>query len=402
MLQGLKQHIIYGKHLCGIEHTQKKGAPLIIGTLLKRVKKELRSEHNFEVTTIEAVVEALPKNQHALLVINDQNVITKVTEGDAVDLVKLVYKSFPNIHLDDFYFEVLTQGRKHFVSLCRKTHIDAIIAQYAKHQIHILGVSLGNALMATVASFMDDSQVRSSNARIDLNNHLIEALDMSDASEAIDYYEINGLKVSNTGVLSFSAALEPVLHANDTRGNFETTEHQLKEAYKQQRFFTQFLKFAGVFVLVLLLINFLIFNHYFNKVNELTELSQLNTATKERVVAQQSIVSKKEKIVDDLLKSRDSKTALYSNEIMHLLPNTIQLTTFSYQPLTRRIKADKPISIDDHKLRISGHSTDAQQFSTWMYQLEQLPWVQKVAIESYGSSSKTKSEFSIKLSINHD
>lgn len=402
MLQKLKTHIIYGKYLCGIEHTQKDNAPLIIGTFLKRVKKELRTENSFEVNTIEDIADKLPKHQHATLVINNQHVLTKLIEGDTNDILKLVHKSFPNINLEDFYFEVLTQGYKHFVSICRKSYINDIIDQYTKNDIYITNVSLGNSLTASIESFIDTTQIRSSNALIGFNNHLIETYETNQQSQELSYYNINGLNTSNKELLSLSAALQDVLNTNQSQGNFESKAHQLQENYNQQRFYTQFLKFGGLFILGLLLVNFIIFNHYFNKANELTELSQLNTATKERVITQQDIVLKKEKIVEDLLKSRDSKTALYSNEVMQLLPNTIQLKTFSYQPLSKRIKADKPISLENQMIRISGDSTDSQQFSNWIYQLEQLQWVQKVAIELYGSNSKTKSEFSIKLLINHD
>jgi len=402
MLQKLKTHIVYGKYLCGIEHIQRDGTPYIVGTLLKRVKKELRVECSFESESIEEAVEKLPKHQHTTLVVNNQQVFTKLVDGDTNDILKLVYKSFPNINLDDFYYEVLTQGYKHFVSICRKSYINAIIAQYAKHNIHITSVSLGNSLTATVEPFVSATQIRSSNALIGFNNHLIDTYETDYESQDLTYYDINGLSTSNKELLSLSAALQTVLHTNQSQGNFESKAQQLQEDYKQQRFYTQFLKFGGVFILGLLLVNFAFFNHYFDKVNSLNELSQLNKATKERVITQQNIVSKKEKIVEDLLKSRDSKTALYSNAVMHLLPNTIQLKTFDYQPLNKRIKADQPISLENHTIHISGDSTDSEQFSNWIYQLEQLQWVQKVAIAHFGTNSKTNNEFGIKLSINHD
>lgn len=402
MFQKFQTHIVYGKYLCGVEHTQNNGTPQIFGTLLKRVKKELRTESHLECESIEEISEKLPKHQHVALVINNQHVFTKLTEGDTNDIVKLVHKSFPNINLEDFYFEVLTQGYKHFVSICRKNYINDIISKYAKYGVYITNVSLGNSLITTVEPFINTTQIRSSNALIVFNNHLIDNYEAKTESQELAHYDINGLSISNKELLSISAALQQVLNTNQTQSNFESKTLELLEDYKQQRFYTQFLKFGGLFVLGLLLINFLFFNHYFNKVNELNELSQLNTATKERLITHQDIVAKKEKIVEDLLKSRDSKTALYSNEVMLLLPNTIQLKTFSYQPLNKHIKTNKPISLEHHTIRVSGDSTDSHQFSNWIYQLEQLQWVQKVAIELYGSSSKTKSEFSIKLILNHD
>ena len=57
----------------------------------------------------------LPKNQHAILIINNDKVLSKTVESEQNEPLKLLYKGFPNINLEEFYFEVLSEKSKHFI-----------------------------------------------------------------------------------------------------------------------------------------------------------------------------------------------------------------------------------------------------------------------------------------------
>ena len=153
-------------------------------------------------------------------------------------------------------------------------------------------------------------------------------------------YDVNGSSVSNDQLLSFSGALQPILKNISTNTNFSIEKRRLEDSYKQTRFFNLFIKFGGLFVLGLLLINFFFFNHYFDSVNELEQVSEINQVTKNQIIILNETVSKKQKMVDDLLKSNGSKSSFYSHTIIQSLPKTILLSDYHYQPLLRRIKED--------------------------------------------------------------
>lgn len=400
MLKKIFTYLQYGSHFCGIEHTSKNGVDTIHATVLKQSKTELNIESTFQSANIEDVVNKLPKNQHAILIINNDKVLSKTIESENNEPLKLVYKGFPNINLEEFYFEVLSEKSKHFISLCRKDYIQSILEDYSKKKVSVIDISLGNNLVSILKSYVKTISISTSNSTINLEDNRITQIEKVEVKP--EDYEINGLRVSNEQLLSFAGALQSVIKNTSTETNFVARKESLTNDFKQTRFFNQFLKFAGIFILGMLLINFFIFNNYFNQVNELKQVSEVNQSTKQRIITLKESVSKKQKMVDDLLKSNGSKSSFYSNSIMQSLPNSVLLSDLNYQPLQKRVKADKDIELEKNSITLSGASNDSAVFSNWISQLDQKEWVIKVDIIDYGSSTNTNSDFKIKIVLNDD
>ncbi len=401
MISKLTTYLQYGNRFCGIEHTTKKGTPIIVSHILKKKKTEVIVENNFEAHTVQEIVGKLPKKQHAVLVINNENVLSKTVTSEQKDNLKLVYKAFPNINLNEFYFEVSHQSSTHFISLCRKEHVDALIEEYENNGISIINISLGNTLISSILNFISTDDISTSNAVITLDAHGIEHIEKTDDVE-LKYYDINGLRASNEDVLSLSGALQSALGNNNSETNFEARKQSLLKTYEASRFFNQFLKFAGIFILMLLSMNFLFFNHYYNEVNVLKQTSQVNQNTRQKIISLSESVGKKQKMVDDILKSNASKSSFYINAIITSTPSSVLLTSLSYQPLERRIKIDKKIELRHNTIVIVGDSNDKTAFFEWINSLESKDWVKNAKITDYGDVSKSKSTFGLKIHIDND
>lgn len=395
MIERLSTYFKYGNYFCGIEHTSKDEQNSINIIILKKTKKELVVQSSFEKNSIENSSKKLSKNQHIFLVINNDKVLSKSIESEQANSTKLVYKAFPNINIDDFYFEVLTQKNIHFISVCRKSYVDSLIDKYTNLKLFIINLSFGNNLIETVTNFVNQHEVCSSNSKIELVNS--QVIRISKSVEQTKNYNINGIEVSSNYLLPFCGALQTILKNNSVRTNLNIKKDELQHNFKQTRFFNSFLKIGGLFVLVLLLVNFLYFNYYFKKVNELTEISKINESTKKQIVSLNEVVTKKKKMTDDLLKNSSSKTSFYIDRISHSIPNSILLTEFNYQPLLKKIKAENIIELQNYKILVSGTSNESDLFSNWINQLEQKSWISKVEISEYGESSNNNSHFKIKI-----
>lgn len=393
-------YLQYGNRFYGTEHTSVEGIDSINISVLKKTKKELELEHTYQVNSVQDVSKQFNKNQHIALVINNNQVLSKFIDSEQSDSIKLVYKAFPNINLDEFYYQAISEETRHFISICRKEYVETIINDYAKHHLHIIDINLGNNIISILKRFLEVERVHTSNAIITIENRTIKTIEPLKTKN--EFYNINGQQVSNQNMLSFAGALNLILNTRFSFSNFKEQKDNLLEDYKQQRFFKQFLKFAGVFILVILLINFLFFNHYFNEVSELRQISQINQTTKDQIIDLNESVSKQQKMVDDLLGGNISKSTSYANAMMQSLPTTIILNEFNYQPLNNRIKPDKPIDLNTNTLTISGTSSNSDLFSQWIDQLEQLEWINSVDIQDYRSKTSSNSDFEIKALLNHD
>lgn len=398
MLKRLQTYLEYGNRFCGIEQTALYGEDIHYVTVLKKSKKQLNIQSTFHVTSLDALHTKLEKKQHVFLIINNDQVLTKRIESTQTEIQKLVYTAFPNINLEDFLCEIYTQEHSQFVSICRKTYVEKLISQYKNIGISIINIALGNSAIASISGFIGSETFFTSNASLLIKNKTIEQIKKLDHIAPIDY-NINGLLVNNTQVLSLSGALDPLLHGFQPITNFDDLKGTLKKEHVQSRTFSLFLKTGLTAILSVLLINFFVFNYYFNKVNTLKQTSQINQTTKQNLLKLNKEVSKSQKMVEDMLKGSSSKSSFYANTIIQSLPQSVLLTAFNYQPILKRIKKEQHITINTNTILISGASNNSAQFSIWLADLETVKWIQQVDILNYEDTSKSKSNFGIKLTI---
>ncbi len=400
MLEKVKIALQYGNTFCGIDHGSMHGELQLYVTLLKHVKNELTVTNTFEETHIDVLSKKLKKHQHATLIMNTNAVLVKQLTSDQTDATKLVYASFPNIAIEDFYFEILSQANTHFVALCRKEVVHKIIETYKAHHIHIINICLGHTILGTIRDYIKQTPFYTSNAKVTITNNYINTIEKSTLEDQT--YNLNGLPVSNTQVLATAGAIASLVQQDVTKNNFLQVNQDLLKRHYHKRFNSQFLKIAGLFVFGVLLINFFIFNHYFNTVNDLKEITAFNQAAKTQIVSLKEEVSSKQKMVADLLQSRSSKSAYYANIIVHSLPESILLETLNYQPLIKRLKADNPIELASNSLNISGESNNSEAFSQWIFKIESQDCVETVEIMDYGNTSKNHAAFTLKITLKND
>lgn len=396
MLNILWTYLVYGKRFCGVEHLH----DTMNSIVLIKSKKEINIAASLDDMSIEILSKHLPKRQHISLIINTNKVLSKTIEHQTTDSEKLVYKAFPNINLAEFYYEILSQNNTHFINVCRKDYINTLIESYAKHQLMILNLSLGNFGVNNLVNYVLEKDIYSTNAKISIESNRVTKIDKGLVLNA--NYNINGVEVNNQQLLSFSGALQAILKTSSTKTNFSNEKMGWITAYKQSRFFHQFLKFGGLFILGLLFINFLTFNHYFKTVNELEYVSKINQTTKDQILVLNESVSKKKIMVENLFKTKGSKSSFYSSSIVSSLPKTVLLSSYNYQPLLRPIKKEARIELHKNSILISGTSNDSDHFSEWIYRLEEMAWIEKVAISDYRNTTPKNSEFIISIAIKND
>jgi Tfp pilus assembly protein PilN len=395
MIDKLKTYFLYGNTYCGIEHNSQQTIEVLV---LQKRKGEVEIGDAFSAKTIEETVKKLPKKQHVFLIVNNDAVLSKSIESNEKQSKRLLYEAFPNLKINDFYYEIQSNGSFHHIAICRKSTVNTLLEAYKKHTINIIGFSLGNGMTAIVNDFMEESSYNTSNALLAQENNQITEISLVDDVLKRSYI-LNGLELKNTQLLTFGGVLSYMLKSKKTISNFEAEEVKFIQDFQQKRFFSQFLLFGLGFFLVLLLVNFFLFNSYYNAVESMKQTASLNSSQKEKLLKLKAVTDEKQKMVDDILKNSSSKSSYYIDRIANLLPNTIQLAELTYQPITKRIKKNKPISLLQNELYISGISTDSDAFSDWIQTLENIEWIVNVTVVNYSSQSKSVTEFSLKIQL---
>jgi len=402
MLHKFITYLILGKRFCGIEISSRNSKDTFLVTSLRKRKKELTIDMQFEVESVDLIAEKLPKKQHVFLIVNTNHVLFKKVTTSNTNQNAILNGAFPNINTHDFYYEIISgNNNTSFIALCRKNYVDTIIDDFKAKNIFVTSFSLSNNLITEITNFVTLKSIQSSNAQVTLDGE-IKDVNITDTINKQEEYDVNGLLTANKYILSLSGALTAFLNTNNRISNSEEKINSLFQDFKHQILFKKGLQGSLIVFLVALLLNFFLFNHYFSKVNELQQTSQVNTINKNAVLSLDKKLKKTEKIATDILKSSASKSSFYVNEIIKLIPNSILLSELNYQPLQKRIKKNQNILIQNNTIIISGVSSESESFSNWIKQLENYEWVKTVDIHDYSDTSTSRTEFSIKLNLSHE
>jgi len=401
MISEIVSYLKFGNRFYAVEQTQLNGNNQYYGIILKKTKKELDIESNFNTQTIEELKTRIPKNKPIVLVINTDSILTKQVTSKNNDSLKLVHVAFPNIKVEDFYYEVLTQDENHFVSICRKSYVNELLDNYTSNNLTVLDFTLGNLISSSISNFIESDKIQSSNASISITEgSIIDIKTEVISSEAT--YKINGLDITNNQLLSFAAALNFVIKSQNLQSSFDDTKKKLSDTFKQKQFANQFLKTSLLSLFIILLVNFLFFNHYYNKVNSLRETALLLEASKTKMISLNEKVQRTEKMAKDILKTSSSKSSFYVNTLINNLPESILLQELNYQPLLKKIKEDKVIESDKNTILITGQTNKSILFSQWVSKLEASNWVSSVDILNFEDLSKSSSTFTVKINMKDD
>ncbi len=387
MLASLKSYLIYGSIHIGLEHYTFNGNEQINVSILKKSKKEITLDKTVVLDKVEALKNELKKGQHISLNINTNKVLTKRIKTIDTNDLKLIHFAFPNIKINDFYYEILRQGNNTFISICRKDYVDAIIETYKQLGFHIINIRLGNLIVSSLTQYLGHSNIITSNSSITIKDGEINSIaSLTNPEEVL--YTINGLKCSSKFILSQSCALQSFLNNYKSNTNLSVLEKTLLQDFKNIKFYSVFLKSGLVFILGLLLINFLFFNHYYSKSEALKLVGNEDKARIEKITTLKNEVDSIQNTVNNLLSTNSSKSSYFINNLIKELPKSILLSEFNYNPLLKKIQNDKPIKIDKGVIKIIGTSSNSKELTNWVNFLEKKDWVEKVTISYYREVKK--------------
>lgn len=387
--------LLLGKQYIGIEHFSLNNEEKMSILLVEKKKEELVIVKKDRVYHSETLPEKWDKTLPFFLVVNTNQVIQKEVQGIDASDEKLLHKGFPNTNWDEFYFEIWRLKTKSIVAISRKIYVEELLSNYHKQGISIAGISLGVCSIAEIINYSEEEQLFTNHQTISWSE---ETPIITANPTALDTtYNINGLAIQNSHVLTFAGILRLLLKNTTNTGNLINYSHQLYENHNQRSFFSKGIKIMIGVLLAILLINFLIFTHYFKLAQETSESLLLSKSSLEEVVKTKQRIQAKEQKVKNVVAMTSSQSSLVINEITKRIPQYVLLTELVYHPLEKKIKPEEPILTQEKTITLSGTTIDNAAFTLWVETIEQLKWMDQVVITRFGKNDLNETEFSIKL-----
>ena len=389
--------ILLGKQYIGIEHFSLNNEEKIAVLLVEKKKEELVIVKKDKVSYCETLPEKWDKSLPFFLVVNTNQVIQKEVQGIDTSDEKLLHKGFPNTNWEEFYFEVWRLKTKSIVAISRKIYVDELLSNYHKQGISIAGISLGVCSIAEMMNYSEENELCTNHQTISWSEET--PIITSNTAVLNSTYNINGLAIENSHVLAFSGILRLLLNGTINTGNLINYSYQLYENHNQRSFFSKGLKVMIGVLLSILLINFLLFTHYFKLDEETSESLLLSKSSLEQGIKTKQRIQAKEQKVKNVVAMTSSQSSLVINEITKRIPASILLTELVYHPLEKKIKADESIKTQEKVVTLSGTTIDNTAFTHWVEAMEQLKMMDRVIITRFGKNDLNETEFSIKLTL---
>ncbi|MEO0570793.1 MAG: PilN domain-containing protein [Bacteroidota bacterium] len=395
MLNTFIKHSIEGTTYQGLEIFEANGKECFGLLVLENRKGELEVISENLVATFDALLKLLDKKKPLFITFNTSKVLKKQVATEISNNPELlVVNAFPNLEMDNFYYQILESENTSVVSISKKDHINWYLEQLKKVGLQPFQIALGISKVQILEGFREGA-IRGSNFQVQFSKTLFEGY-ASQPEQLAETTCFDGISFQNWHVLGFAHILS-YLQQKSQPSNLSICNQRLLHDFKNQKWFDFGVKFGLGFFLVLLLTNFLVFNHYHERNQELEERIVNNQNKDGALKALQKRIADKEGRLEGILNSKNSKTSYYLDELGKSVPNSVYLNDIQYQPLITPVRDQKAIDLTANSLQISGVTNEKIQFTVWSDNLETQKWVSRVEIMDYEYLSKSSANFTLKI-----
>lgn len=402
MLSSFLSYWNYGRKYCGIEFNSTPEGQRKISVLTAiRKNEEFEVESSFHTDNLEECPQQLKKNQHAFLCITGNQVLIKCTQTTGA-VAKIISSAFPNVDLNEFYFETLQTPTGSIVALCRKEQVHKVFSFFEKNNIRIIGFSLGFFSIRNLLGEIEKEEISFSGYSITTHKNKIVSFKRSPKAQEEVNYSIGDTRVISTFLLPLCAIFNYPKGNIHTLTNFTDTNQELKKEHHQKIFFRKGLSTAVTLLLVLLLFNFILYSGYYSEFQALTAKHQAELFQKQANDEKRLQIAEKENIVRNIFNNSNSRSSFYLNQLTANKPSSVLLSELTYQPLQKQVKEKDPVSLEKDILRIAGEIKNKNDFSQWIKELEETKWIKEVQVSDFSYNSAGSSQFIMNINLKED
>lgn len=389
-------NIVIGKHYKTIEVFTSNGEDGISLFAIEKKKNELVITHKEKRNQFSQLNDIPNINDCVFLIINNSQIIQKEVEGTNLHDIKTLSKAFPGLKLDDFYYEISKLKTKSIVAICRRSYVEELLSDFKSKGVTFAGLSLGVCSISQITSFTENEVLNTNTQTITIGNEDVLLKPFEGHAKT---YEINGIEVENFFLLGFSTIVGWVLNNNSNTGNIISYNSILSNEFYQKKFFAKSVKMFVYFLLVILLINFFLFNHFFKAVNNTTADIQANKNLIENIKIVKTSLKGKEERLNSSINGNNSKSSFTINKIISEMPYSILLNQLVYNPLEKNIKEDEAIATQNNIILIAGKTINNVAFTSWIDHIQKYKEIENVTITQFGKNETKETVFILKIMV---
>jgi hypothetical protein len=402
MFEVIKNKILEVRRACGVEVSLLNGGDLAIQAVIVKLQKHVvvKEKEVHSIASAEALGQLVSAGTPLAVVLNGKGILHKKVPLEA--LTGNVFETvLPNGNPADFYMEICPYESWASVYLVRRAVLDKVVDDLARCNLRVLTVSMGATGLQNLMPYLnpekDMDQIRTNHflLRIDPARRVTDieslAYPLEEARPTLEY-SIGNHYVFSRGIMAFGAAMGLFAGAGASAGGM--TNDTIRSAREDYTYFNYFRaaiwSFLG-FVFAVLLINFLIYNHYFSSNEQYSASQALTQAEEKKAWKLESVIGSKERWISRYGWDRSSRLSLYADRIAALVPDDATLTVLKINPVHAGFASDNnPLSFQQDTIQLTGTCEDPAELNRFANNLRNIRSFRQIDIKSYLYKKETQ------------
>ncbi len=380
--------LTFPKVLVSVEYCFSPEGKQLNATVLKKDKKEIKVLKAFAARTIDELASQLGKDIPVVLNITGKRVLSRKRSTSIEEtLDEQAKRAFPNMNLEELYFQEEDQGMHGVVSAVRLDTAEALLTEFRQAQLSVIALYISVFGVLPLLKALGVNQAH-------LGYHQVKAEEGE--VELVQTYNTEELALGNERleadkVPAFLGGLKFFMQLPEYEGAGPGDVHTRFEEWRFVHAYKKLLPAMAIGLLVLLLSSFMVFNHYYTKNQALLSgMAGARASIKTLEGLKQSVLAKE----DFLLHNAGSKEnlTLMCDQLAASVPGAVSLDALTLFPLVKRHKREHLFEFAQTSLEIKGKCSRYSELQGWLVSINQLPFVKEIMILGYGDSEKQEPE----------
>jgi hypothetical protein len=367
------------------------------------------SEEHVSLDNIDSLKKIITNKYPLCLVINGKSIISKRVQSSQDDNKEsLIQKALPSARNDEFYLRSYpAAGNSSYVSLIRRSLLEEILEFFSKNKICIVEVFWGSFSVNSILSLigMNNGEIITEHYKFNITDKKItEYSSIEETPPVNELFKIGNEKLKIQSLISFSTLISHFYNNNAENSSDIPVVINSENEYLYSRMFVKTAWCILVFVFIVLLTNFVLFDYYNRKQRDLSsQVLQFNDLLVNQDTLKKNLESKRELLEKSgLLES--SKISFYTDRIASIVNEGITLTRLEVNPLNEKTGEDieeTGYSFKNDSIQITGTASNSTYLNEWIKDIKVFQWVRDVAIKNYNRDNSQKpAVFMIEIKIN--
>lgn len=349
--------------------------------VLSRSKgKIIQLDQQLVTGTLGEICDQLPTKYPLVLSIDGKGILFKTGEPEWNNTKQIFRELVPQANYNDFYLMLYPNPNKLWVAISRKTWVQAILKVLNDKKLEVIDLQFGPFILEMIKPLVADESLEWSlpTRKIEWEENNITTFSAAQLP-FLTGFNLGGEEIESEYLLSFTHALIALTRFDGLNTSFNDITHNRSQYIYKQR-----IQKVGVsallFYLTLLLVNYLLFSNYNEKLN-LTQASyQGSLKTINRLEDLSNELKQKEALVKKVGFGNREQLSYIADQLAASLPTYITLTSMDINPLIDKQRNRETPQFQPETIFISGQLNNAGKLYGLIERIKQFPWVTSVEV----------------------